>query len=169
MTTEWLDHDEQRAWRAFLRMHTQLTCALAQGLKADSDMSIQDYEVLAILSEADGGALRAFDLRHELRWEKSRLAHHVRRMEARGLVRREACADDARAPLVCITDDGLAAIRAAAPQHVARVRELFLDALTRDQVEDLRHTAEAVLARVGDLDGLTPGPGPARAGADRSR
>jgi DNA-binding MarR family transcriptional regulator len=143
--TEWLDEDEHRTWRSVLRMHTQLTTALAQALKTDSDMSISDYEVLAILSEAPDGVLRARELRCELQWEKSRLAHHIRRMEQRGYVRRDICSDDPRAPLVSITDTGLAAIRAAAPAHVARVRELFFAALAPAQAQAMREATDAVL------------------------
>lgn len=150
--TRWLTEDEHRAWRGFLRLHAQLTAALAQSLKADSDMSVPDYEVLAILSEAPQGALQALDLRRELQWEKSRLAHHIRRMEQRGFVRREACASDARAPIVRITDVGLAVIRAAAPAHVAHVRELFVDPLTPQQVEMLGQAAEAILKNLARLE-----------------
>jgi DNA-binding MarR family transcriptional regulator len=146
--TEWLDDEQHRTWRSILRMHAELTAALAQSLKADSAMSISDYEVLAILSEAPDGAIRARELRRELQWEKSRLAHHVRRMEQRGYVRRDDCVEDLRAPLVCLTDSGVAAIRDAAPAHVDRVRELFFSALTSDQARAMREAAEAVLHNI---------------------
>jgi DNA-binding MarR family transcriptional regulator len=149
---EWLDRDEQRTWRSVLRMYAQLTAALAQALKADSDMSISDYEVLAILSEAPDRTLRARALRCELQWEKSRLAHHIRRMEQRGYVRRETCTDDARAPLVCLTKTGHAAIRAAAPAHVTRVRELFFAALTPEQTRAMHEATEAVLTNLALRD-----------------
>jgi len=145
---DWLDEEEHRTWRNVLRMHTRLTTALAQALKTDSDMSISDYEVLAILSEAPDGILRARELRCELQWEKSRLAHHIRRMEQRGYVRRDVCSDDARAPLVCVTDAGLAAIRAAAPVHVARVRELFFAAMTPAQAHAMQEATDAVLTNL---------------------
>ncbi|MET0842487.1 MAG: MarR family transcriptional regulator [Mycetocola sp.] len=143
--SDWLSEEEQHTWRSVLRMHAQLTAALAQALKTDSDMSISDYEVLAVLSEAPDGVLRARELRCELQWEKSRLAHHIRRMEQRGYVRRDACSDDPRAPLICLTETGLATIRAAAPTHVARVRELFFSALTPAQVRAMREASDAVL------------------------
>lgn len=146
--TNWLSEDEQATWRSYHRMRTQLAVALAQSLQEDSGISEPDYEVLAVLSEAPEGTLRARDLRHELQWEKSRLAHHIRRMEQRGLVAREVCTDDLRAPLVRITDAGFACIRAAAPAHVARVRELFFDALTTEQVDALGGISTAVLDRL---------------------
>lgn len=147
--SDWLNEEEQRTWRSVLRMHAQLTAALAQALKTDSDMSISDYEVLAILSEAPDGTLRSRELRCELQWEKSRLAHHIRRMEQRGYVRRDVCADDSRSSLVCITETGLVTIRAAAPAHVARVRELFFAALTPAQERAIREATEAVLENIG--------------------
>ncbi|MDI6910303.1 MarR family transcriptional regulator [Nocardioides sp.] len=150
--SDWLDAQEQRTWRSFLRMHAQLTAALARRLKTDSDMSISDYEVLATLSEAPDGSLRARELRCELQWEKSRLAHHIRRMEQRGYVRRDTCTDDLRAPLVCISDTGLAAIRDAAPTHVARVRELFFAALSPTQARALLRATDAVLHNLDRYD-----------------
>lgn len=148
MTTDWLDEEEQRTWRTVHRMHTQLIAALAQDLKADTDLSIADYEVLVALTDAPDGTLRARDLRCALLWEKSRLAHQVRRMEQRGHVRRDVCPDDLRAPMVSVTEAGRQAIRGAAPAHVALVRELFFDALEPAQLRALREAAEAVLARL---------------------
>ena len=146
--TEWLNEEDHHTWRSMLRMHAQLTAALAQALKLDSAMSISDYEVLAILSEAPDGAVRARELRYELQWEKSRLAHHIRRMEQRGYVRRDTCTDDLRAPLISLTEAGVTAIRSAAPAHVARVRELFFSALTPAQARAMREAADAVLDNV---------------------
>ncbi|WP_218105301.1 MarR family winged helix-turn-helix transcriptional regulator [Micromonospora rhizosphaerae] len=96
----------------------------------DSGISESDFEMLAALAGAPDHAMRARTLRAELQWEKSRLAHQIRRMEQRGLVVREACLEDGRAPTVRLTDAGLAGIRSAAPAHAARLRELFFDALT---------------------------------------
>lgn len=149
---DWLAEDEQQTWRSVLRMQARLTAALAQALKTDSDVSISDYEVLAILSEAPGGVLRARELRCALQWEKSRLAHHIGRMERRGLVRRDVCTDDRRAPLICLTAAGLATIRAAAPAHAARVRELFFAALTPAQRRAMRDAADTVLENLARHD-----------------
>jgi len=148
---DWLNEEEQRAWRGLLRVHTQVMTALAQSLKADSDLSMPDYEVLAHLCDVPSGVVRLRDLGEQLQWEKSRLAHHLRRMEERGMVRRYASPDRARATLVSITEAGLAAIREAAPAHVARVRELFLDALDPAQVTVLAEASTAVLENVARL------------------
>lgn len=147
--TDWLTDTEQATWRGILRMHANLMTAMARGLEADSDMSMADYEVLAMLSEAPDAELHTRDLRFELQWEKSRLAHHVRQLEERGLVECDTSVEDGHAPMISLTETGRAAIDAAAPAHVARVRELFFDVLTPEQVRVLGDAAAAVLENVG--------------------
>ncbi|MEV5704968.1 MarR family transcriptional regulator [Actinoallomurus sp. NPDC052274] len=146
--TRWLDDEEQRAWRAFIRMHGQLTARLSRQLQADSGLSLADYEVLVQLTDAPDGRLRPFELQRGLQWEQSRLSHHLTRMQRRGLVAREECDEDGRGAVVALTDAGRRAIVAAAPGHVDTVRRLFFDGLTRDQVALLRQVSDHVLGRL---------------------
>ncbi|GAB3904613.1 MarR family winged helix-turn-helix transcriptional regulator [Microbispora bryophytorum] len=144
----WLDADEQRAWRAYLRMQGRLTARLNRQLQADSGLSLADYDVLVHLTDREEGRLRPYELQRDLQWEQSRLSHHLTRMQHRGLVRREECADDGRGAYVVITEDGRRAIAAAAPGHVETVRRLFFDGLTREQVTALEQLAADVLDRL---------------------
>ena len=145
MTTgPWLDDTESRAWRGYLRMQTLLTAELARQLVADAGLSLADYEVLVILSETPERRLRMFELGAQLLWEKSRLSHHITRMQGRGLVRREDCASDARGAFVVITDQGLAAITEAAPAHVANVRRVLFDHLSDDEVRLLGNVTHRI-------------------------
>ncbi|MBB2748916.1 UNVERIFIED_ORG: DNA-binding MarR family transcriptional regulator [Microbispora rosea subsp. rosea] len=144
----WLDPDEQRAWRAYLRMQGRLTARLNRQLQADSGLSLADYEVLVHLTDREEGRLRPYELQRDLQWEQSRLSHHLTRMQRRGLVRREECADDGRGAYVVITEEGRRAITAAAPGHVETVRRLFFDGLTREQITALERLAADVLGRL---------------------
>ncbi len=146
----WLNADQQRAWRHWLLLSTRLPAALNRQLQADSDLSLADFDVLVQLSETADGRVRARDLGSALGWEKSRLSHHVRRMEARGLVSRADATDDARGSTVCLTGAGRAAIEAAAPAHVHTVRELFFADLTPAQLQVLTELTEQVLTRLPD-------------------
>ena len=142
----WLDELETRAWRGYTRMRVELEAALSRELFRHSGLSHADYAVLVELSEAEVGRLRAYQLGRALRWEKSRLSHHLKRMEARGLICREDCAEDARGSEVVLTAEGRATIEAAAPAHVEDVRRLMIDHLTPEQLEVLADTAEVALA-----------------------
>src|SRR5262245_18807691 len=144
----WLTAPQERAWRRYRRMRTLLDLQIARDLQRDSGLSAADYDVLSTLSEHPEGCWRAGDLAAQLLWSTSRLAHHVGRMEQRGLVARQPSADDARGALVSLTDQGLATLRKAAPPHVASVRQHMLDLLTASEVTALDSIAGKVLTHL---------------------
>ncbi|MFD4407200.1 MarR family winged helix-turn-helix transcriptional regulator [Nocardia sp. NPDC058499] len=131
----WLDEREGRAWRGYLNMHTQLMACLHRQLQDYSGLSLADFDVLVRLTDLAEPRMRIGELGQALQWEKSRLSHHLGRMQKRGLVRREDCPDDARGAYIVLTEQGRTAIEQAAPGHVDAVRELVFDALTAEQVD----------------------------------
>ena len=149
--TRWLDDTELSAWKHLSLMQLQLAARLNREL-ADDGLSYQDYVVLAILSEQPDERLRVVELGRELGWEKSRMSHHITRMSDRGLVVKERCPTDQRGAFVVLTADGRHAIEAAAPAHVAAVRRLFVDLLSRDQLHGLDSIARTVLAQLAEGD-----------------
>ncbi len=146
--TRWLDEREHRAWRNLRQLGGPLSAVLNRQLLRDSGLSMADYEVLVVLSEAPDLRLRARDLGRLTGWEKSRLSHHITRMESRGLVSRQECATDGRGAFVVMTAPGREAIAAAAPGHVEAVRSYLIDLLTPDQLETLADIGAAVEARL---------------------
>ena len=147
----WLDGREERAWRTLQHMQLRLSGRLAAGVAATSELSYADYLVLVALSDRADGRARLFELAEVLGWEKSRISHQVARMTGRGLLRKERCTDDRRGAFVVATEAGRRAIEGAAPHHVAMVRRLFVDPLTRGELDAVASAAEKVLA-VLDLD-----------------
>ena len=145
----WLSDAEQSVWRRWIHTQAQLHSQLARRLAAESGLSMSDYEVLVLLSEAPGGRLRMATLAEGLRWDRSRLSHHIRRMETRGVVARTDCPEDGRGSFVGITRAGRTTIEAAAPGHVRAVRELFIDPLGEDGLTKLGE-ALATLATAAD-------------------
>jgi DNA-binding MarR family transcriptional regulator len=146
--TRWLDEREEGAWRAVQRMQAGLSAALARRLAAESNLSYPDYEVLAALTEQPDGRLRPVELGQLLGWEKSRLSHHLARMEQRGLIAKQHCETDRRGAFVAITLRGRRENERAAPGHVAAVRQLFIDPLTPAQLDALAEAADCVLGAV---------------------
>jgi DNA-binding MarR family transcriptional regulator len=135
-------------------MADQVETALHRSLMRATGLSLSDYAVLVHLSEAPQDRLRAFELGTALRWEKSRLSHHLRRMEKRGLVERRSCETDGRGLHVVLTPVGRRAIEEAAPLHVADVRGFLIDHLSRDQLLALAEISEKVLAGLPSDEGL---------------
>lgn len=148
---QWLDERETRAWRGLVRLQTHLDAQLARDLQRDTGLSMTDYMVLVHLSEAPAGRLRAFQLGQALEWEKSRVSHHLRRMEGRRLLRREECESDARGAFVVLTPQGRKAIEQAAPVHLAHVRRYVVDVLSGEQLHQLAEVADTVLRNLAQL------------------
>ena len=143
--TGWLTAPQERAWRRYRRMRTLLDLQLARDLNKDSGLSETDYDVLSTLSEKPEGRWRAGDLAAQLLWSTSRLAHHVGRMEQRGLVARQPCPGDARGALISLTEQGRAVLERAAPPHVASVRRHIIDLLTPGEIAALDTIAGKVI------------------------
>jgi DNA-binding MarR family transcriptional regulator len=152
----WLSAEEQRAWRAYRRMRTRLDLQLARDLARDSHLSESDYDVLSTLTEQPGRTWRASELAGQLLWSTSRLAHHLGRMQRRGLIARGDCAEDGRGATVTLTDAGRAALAAAAPEHVASVRRHFIDLLTPSEVAALTAVADKVLEHLAEPEPPRP-------------
>jgi DNA-binding MarR family transcriptional regulator len=124
-------------WRLLLDTTTDLRGILGARLQADSGLSPGDYQVMLALSEADGGRLRSSQLAAAIDWERSRLSHHLLRMERRGLIVREDCAADSRGAEVVLTERGTEAFRGATRPHLRAIKSSFADALTPSQMAAL--------------------------------
>ena len=147
-TTRWLDERQQHLWRSYLQMNRGLYARLEDLLAREGGVSAADYAVLVPLSEEITGVLRSRDLGAEIGWDRSRLSHHLARMEKRGMVVREECDEDARGLMVRLTPSGRQAIEDAAPAHAEAVQRHFFDLLSKKEVDTLTDVFERVLARL---------------------
>jgi DNA-binding MarR family transcriptional regulator len=150
--TRWLDDREMAAWVRLAAVMELLPGVLDQQLRRDSDITHFEYWVLAMLSEAPDRTLRMTALAARTSGTLPRLSHVVKRLEDRGLVERFPCPQDRRATNAKLTDAGWQLVQQAAPGHLEAVRGSVVDALTPDQLEQLRAISDAILERV-DPDG----------------
>ncbi len=152
----WLDEGEQVSWRAYLRANRELDVALDRDLQAVG-ISLPEYELLSMLSEAPMGQLRMSALASLIVQSRSRVTHTAARLERRGWVRRSPAPDDGRGVLLRLTDEGRRAITAFAVVHVRSVRRHLVDVLTPEQFAALGEAMEAVRAAYA-CDPTTPDP-----------
>src|ERR1700730_7321376 len=110
----------------------------------ESGLSPADYQVLLALREATGMRLRSSALATTIGWERSRLSHHLGRMERRSLIRRDDCPTDSRGAEVPLTPSGPAACRRASAPHLRAIKKHFVDALTPAQLEALAEVLQAL-------------------------
>ena len=139
----WLNPREMKAWRSYIIASRRLLDALDFDLD-QHDLSMADYEVLALLSDAPERKMRMNELAELAMLSKSRLSHRIKVMEGVGWIKREACPNDKRGYFAVMTDKGFKAIAKAAPDHVESVRSRLLDHLTVKDQEDVTRIFDRV-------------------------
>ena len=136
-------------WRTFLHAHAAVTRDLEREL-AEAGMPIGWYDVLLQLAEAPQRRLRMAELASSVLLSRSGLTRLVDRLQAEGYVRRERSADDARGTFTVLTSEGLAALRRAAPVHLAGVHEHWIAHVTDAELETLGTLLRKVLPPVAE-------------------
>jgi DNA-binding MarR family transcriptional regulator len=151
---KWLTAGELDAWLSLVRLFTWLPWSIDQQLQRDANLSMVEYQVLAMLSESPQRTMRMSSLAEVTNASLSRLSHLVKRLEGRGLVRREPDPADGRFTNAILTADGLRTLTEAAPAHVAHVRSLVIDVLSPEQLRRLGRDADRIMSRI-DTSGAT--------------
>jgi DNA-binding MarR family transcriptional regulator len=137
---------EEAVVRAFGRVMTVLPRMLDTELARDQRMSLSEYNVLRILSEAPDRRMRMNELATACDMSLSGMTRLASKLESAGFLERVPCPSDARGFNAVLTDAGLARLTQAWPAHLASVRRHLTDHL--DEV-DLCQLA-AALTRIAE-------------------
>ena len=121
-----LTPDEAALWHDWKRACETVRARIGEEITAATGLSDPDYGVLTRVDDA-GGALRQNVLAASMGWHRSRLSHHLSRMEGRGLVTRRAVGAGVE---VLATDAGRAEVGRARPVHAAAVRRHLVEPLS---------------------------------------
>ncbi|MEO7572182.1 MAG: MarR family transcriptional regulator [Acidimicrobiales bacterium] len=156
-----LDHPLLTTAGLFVEAHAGLTVTAERRLAAECGMTAQWFEVLIRLARTPGHRLRMTDLAAQTTLSASGLTRAVDRLEAAGLVQRQACPTDRRSTYAALTTTGESRILAALPLHVAHLIEVFEAVFTADELETytgltrrLRDAVNPCAAKASDPDGL---------------
>jgi DNA-binding MarR family transcriptional regulator len=145
---KWLTAAELHSWLSVVRMMTWLPWSIDRQLRRDSNLAMVEYQVLAMLSESPHQTTRMSSLAEVTNASLSRLSHVVKRLEERGLVRREADPADGRFTCAILTEKGFKTLAEAAPGHVAHVRSLVIDVLSAEQLRRLGRDSDRIMSRI---------------------
>jgi len=145
---KWLTPAELESWLSVVRLMIWLPWSIDQQLQRDANLGIVEYQVLAMLSESATRTMRMSALAGVTNASLSRLSHLVKRLEGRGLVRREPDPVDGRFTNAILTDEGFQTLAKAAPRHVAHVRSLVIDVLSPEQLRRLGRDADRIVSRI---------------------
>jgi DNA-binding MarR family transcriptional regulator len=145
---KWLTAAEVSSWLSVVRLMTWLPWSIDQQLRRDSNLGMVEYQVLARLSQSPEHTMRMSSLADLANASLSRLSHLVKRLEERGLVRRQPDPADGRFTNAILTEKGFGTLAEAAPGHVAHVRSLVIDVLSAEQLRRLGRDANRITSRI---------------------
>lgn len=156
-----LEHPHLTTIGLFMEAHAGLSRAFETRLGTDSGLSAQWFEVLIRLARTPEHRLRMSDLAAQTTLSASGLTRAVDRLEAAGLVAREACPTDRRSTYAVLTAQGEARITAAVPVHLAQIVDVLDSVFTPAELETfteltrrLRDAANPCAAAASEPDGL---------------
>jgi DNA-binding MarR family transcriptional regulator len=144
----WLDSLEHAAWIELRRLILTLPSALDSRTSRQAGLSFFEYQILATLADCVDRTQRMSALAEATSSSLSRLSHAVTQLEARGYVVRRRCQGVGRSSVATLTSKGTRKLVASAPSHVASVRTLVLDGLTKDQLRSLAAIAGRIAERL---------------------
>jgi DNA-binding MarR family transcriptional regulator len=144
----WLSPAELESWMSVVGLIVWLPWSIEQQLQRDSKLGMIEYQALAMLSESPERTMRMGALAEVTNASLSRLSHLIKRLEARGFVRREPDPSDGRFTIAILTDEGFRTLLDAAPGHVAHVRSTVIDALTPERLRRLGQAADRIVSRI---------------------
>ncbi len=139
-----LSFQDRDLWRRFRHAAHEVNAAIESDLMAAAKLSGADHGILSRLAETDAKGVRQQELCDLMQWDRTRLSHHLTRMEGRGLVQRSK--HGGGGTWVSITAAGDQAREAADPIHAAAVQRCFVSKLTKAQ----REVMTSVLAALSD-------------------
>jgi MarR family 2-MHQ and catechol resistance regulon transcriptional repressor len=122
---ELLQHPLLTTMGLIVEAHAGMVRTMERRLEQDCGLSMQWFEVLLRLVRTPGHRLRMSDLAAQTTLSASGLTRAVDRLEAAGLVERQACPTDRRSSYAALTAAGEDRILTALPVHVGQLREIF--------------------------------------------
>jgi DNA-binding MarR family transcriptional regulator len=137
MTTTTVPTRQLESWIAFLRSHSAITRELSAQLQREHGLTLNDYEVLLLLSRAEGGRMRRVDLAQTILLTASGITRLLEGLERAGFVCKETCASDARVSYAKLTEEGATKLVEARVTHLRGVDELFLSRYSGSELTTL--------------------------------
>jgi DNA-binding MarR family transcriptional regulator len=136
--------DTLAAWRAFLNAHALATKRISRDLADAGLPDLTWYDVLWTLYSAEGRRLRIRELADAVVLSSTGMTRFVDRLQAAGLVRREAVPGDRRGAYAVITKEGTDLLRRMWPIYARGIATYFGPAV--QESADLRIALERIAA-----------------------
>lgn len=141
--------EASETWRTIITAFTRVNGVLAEEMSTETEVSLEWYSILLMLTQAEGGAMRPSDLADSVGLSRSATTRLVDRLERDGLVERTTCPTDRRGSFVSLTGAGEKMFKKAGRIHLRGIEEHVGSPLTAEEMADLRRILTKLADSVG--------------------
>jgi len=138
----------QRAWARFVTAHALLVERVEAALVEAELPSLDWYDLLWSLENAEHGRMRMADLADKTVVSRSNVTRLADRLETAGLVLRMSCPQDGRSTFCVITDKGRALRARMWTVYRKQIEGLFGRHVAAREAEELAAVFERIISRL---------------------
>lgn len=151
LTNDQLQQPLGPAFRVYFETTARLLDRLEKRLKQQVGLTLSEYNMLLLLSEAPQGQMRMGQLADAIVFSPSRLTYQVKVLTDRGLVNKVKCPDDGRAWQVGLTAEGRTMFRRASVIHAKGVKQIFTDVVSEQQLAEIHQIFAQVSTNLDEV------------------
>lgn len=151
LTSDQLQQPLGPAFRVYFETTARLLDRLEKRLKQQVGLTLSEYNMLLLLSEAPQGQMRMGQLADAIVFSPSRLTYQVKVLTDRGLVKKVKCPDDGRAWQAELTTEGRTMFRRASVIHAKGVKQLFTDVVSEEQLAEIHQIFTQVSTNLDEV------------------
>ena len=137
-----------RALGALVGATQAVTREISAELVEEHGLTLNEYEVLLMLSQADDHRMKRVDVAAQVRLTPSGVTRMLDRLEKVGLVEKGKCESDARITYAVLTDAGMTKLRDYSRDHYETVERVLGGRLDPGELDSLLE----LLGRFTDAD-----------------
>ena len=136
------------AWASLLIGHALAVREVTADLGKDVPLSLDEYDVLLAAERSPGGRIRYSALADAIVFTRSGVSRVASRLEERGYLRREKCANDGRGAFAVLTAEGREAMKQTWKLYSRAIERVMTRSLSADEAELLHSLLEKLIRGV---------------------
>lgn len=148
----------EEAWGAFFVAHALAIRSIESAMRGKAPLTLDEYDLLLTIARHPHGRPRFSELAQATVFTRSGITRIAARLERRGLLAREQCAEDKRGAYALLTASGRDAMKESWKWYSRGIQALLDPCFTREQACTFRELNERIIdhSRAAPLIRITP-------------
>jgi DNA-binding MarR family transcriptional regulator len=140
--------DLEEAWGAFFMAHALAIKSIEASISELAPLTLDEYDLLLSIERHPDSRPRFSELANATVFTRSGISRITRRLEARGFLEREECAEDRRGAYAVLTPDGKAAMKETWKWYSRGIQRLLEPCFSREEARTFKDLNVRIIDQV---------------------